>query len=207
MPHDDSNPLIALVDNLLVSDRPQAVRDLRSYFEHNTGRYFEHYSSLGDPMRFDANDFAAVATLSVPLEGRTVAELTERTDELAGLLARLPARSATVWASPPSQTDAATELYDALRGVHGLGYVRTSKLLASKRPHLIPIRDSVTETLLGTGPRWWWMFEQALGDASVRQGLREVAGEAGSSVPESISILRTVDVLLWKLGTRQSRPR
>jgi hypothetical protein len=46
-------------------------------------------------------------------------------------------------------------LYAGLSDVRKISYVSVSKLLAAKRPALVPIRDRVIETLLGAGERWW----------------------------------------------------
>jgi len=48
-------------------------------------------------------------------------------------------------------------LHAAVEALPGAGRVVCSKLLAAKFPHLIPIRDSQVEKLLGIKPigSWW----------------------------------------------------
>jgi hypothetical protein len=79
------------VVGFIANNKALATRYLAEYFDRSepdggfTGRWFEHFSALSDELHLDANDVAAAATLSVPLDGSTVRSLFERAEELNGL--------------------------------------------------------------------------------------------------------------------------
>lgn len=74
--------------------------------------------------------------------------------------------------------------------------VATHKLLARKRPHLIPIRDSVVETALlpGVDEWWrpWWATLSDRPDLVVQLEELRAAAEAGDR-----SLLRLADIAVW----------
>jgi hypothetical protein len=84
----------------------------------------------------------------------------------------------------------------------GMGRTKTSKLLAAKRPHLLPVWDSVVaEALLGPKPTstaWWALWQERLrgGDGDE---LRHKVDALIKNVPEArhLSVLRTVDIVIW----------
>ena len=71
------------IADFVASDKAQARRFLAEYYDTSepdggyTGRWFEYFSARSDEHSLDANDIAAAATLSVPLDGRTVRSLFE----------------------------------------------------------------------------------------------------------------------------------
>lgn len=75
-----------------------------------------------------------------------------------------------------------------------------SKIMARKRPHLIPIEDSVVNRVieLGRGDSWrlWWEAFQAEGDY-LEERAKKLRAEIGR--PE-LSTLRVFDVMLWMWG-------
>ncbi len=165
-----------------------------------TGRWFEHFSALSDPMHLDANDVAAAATLSVPLEGRVVAGLFEKAADFDELLAAAPLRSVTLWDVDDSALDEDAPLaqaYRLLRSIPGVGKVTASKLLACKRPDLVPIRDRVVEQLLGAGDAWWRPWRDVVADETLRTTIESITPDV---VPAGTSMLRRLDVILWMAG-------
>jgi hypothetical protein len=76
--------------------------------------------------------------------------------------------------------------------------VRASKLLAAKRPHLIPIRDSAVSELLRAGKKWWLPMLEVVSDEQIRTNIAELS----KTVPADVSVLRRLDVILWMEGTR-----
>ena len=93
----------------------------------------------------------------------------------------------------------ASRLYVHLREAVGLGKVATSKLLARKRPRLIPIRDSATTDALGKQEEWWepWWHALTDDDRAVKR-LRSLRSEAGT---RRLSLLRTADIAIWMRPT------
>lgn len=199
-----------------VSDPKSATtaRDsIKRYFSQNTGRHFERFAGRADARRFTSDDVAAVATLSVPLDGESVVGLLlTHADRLTELLnsPALPSREATIWEVEPTTLAADQPLsmiYDELKRIPGINYVRASKLLAGKRPHLVPIRDTVVEQLLGAGSDYWAPMREVFSDPEIRRSLEFVSDGV---VPSDVSLLRRLDVILWMegkargLGTRRS---
>lgn len=81
--------------------------------------------------------------------------------------------------------------------------VRTSKLLARKRPHLLPILDSVLQDALmqRTTGRWNHYF-QLFSDESLVKSLEDVRSSSSATnttFPDiaRLSLLRTLDIALW----------
>jgi hypothetical protein len=75
-----------------------------------------------------------------------------------------------------------------------MGGTKTSKLLARKRPGLVPIQDSVVLEALGRPDRLWeplrLKLRSDLGDA-----LAELHAEA--ALASDVPLLRVLDVLVW----------
>lgn len=186
-------------------DHANAVReDLTFYFERSTGRRFEHWIAVGDPARFELSDVAACAALSVPLSGDAVAALVlDHNERLAETLAAVPAPSVPLWEVDPAElsTGPLVSLYRQLRGLPDIGYVRATKLMAAKRPHCVPIRDTVVEQLLGLGAKDndWLAWHALMSDGSFRA---VVEGVSADVIPAHTSLLRRVDVALWSAGKR-----
>jgi hypothetical protein len=67
-------------------------------------------------------------------------------------------------------------------------------LLASKRPRLLPVYDSLVKSLLNPhgGPFWLPLYDQ-LADPARRNRIERVC----STAPENVSVLRRIDVALW----------
>ena len=92
------------------------------------------------------------------------------------------------------------ELYARIDALVGLGPTTTSKLLARKRPRLLPVLDTVTRRALGNPRQAWEPLRLRLRDG-LAEDLRALALEA--EIPSHVSILRVLDVVLWM----RHRPR
>jgi hypothetical protein len=86
-----------------------------------------------------------------------------------------------------------------------LGPVAAGKLLARKRPHLIPVYDSYVERVLGrtrTHGTWWSDLRCRLTkDAALVSELESVRTRAGAGAAH-LSLLRVFDIMCWMLGGR-----
>ena len=93
---------------------------------------------------FTVGDLAAASLLDVRFGPHVILELLEREEcntLLTDILSDVP-----LWAATDEQlarNSAAWRLWTRLVSIPGVGTTRASKLLARKRPHLMPIRDSV----------------------------------------------------------------
>jgi len=182
-------------------NRTQAIDDLTRYFTNYTGRWFEYFSERSNPLHIDANDIAACGALSVELKGKVIDGLIARADEIDARLAGCPPVDARLWTVDPDsdQYAAISDLYGFVRRIDGMGPVNTSKLLACKRPHFVPIRDTVVESLLGAGDLWWAPWHEALSDPKLVDLVEDITP---SNVPANASILRRLDIILWMHGKR-----
>jgi len=194
---------------------PQAVDDLRSYFQDgppNTGYPGRWFEQIGTPdeqkrdrNRLTADDIVALSALSIRLPITVSARLLgPDADEISNLLAEIPA-DADLWTVPRSALSprsAAYRLFTKFRamawngGEHGTSGVTASKLLARKRPRLIPIYDHQVSQLvdLGKGASWWISLQEAM-TSEVRSHLEHAHKTA--ELGPLITPLRTLDVILW----------
>jgi hypothetical protein len=85
----------------------------------------------------------------------------------------------------------------------GMGETRTSKVMARKRPLLLPVYDSAVGHLmnLNRGPAGQWQrWHTALTDGTgLPQRLREI--RRLSRITDPISEIRVMDIVLWMYGT------
>ncbi|WP_445161439.1 DUF6308 family protein [Mycobacterium sp. Dal123C01] len=169
-----------------------------------TGARFEEMASLNaDPNTLGPADFLAVSMLSVSVPAEAAIRLLGRDAALVSeLLSQLPVDVDMVDVDPKmfGGDSPAGRLWDLLRQARdGLGPTTTSKLLAAKRPRLLPIWDSFVEQATGLGAVGsWWRFQYVLNDEDrlIWAWLGELR-QLASNVPGSIPGLRILDVLLW----------
>jgi hypothetical protein len=186
----------------------QVRRDLQGYFgggtEPFTGRWFEEFAAIGDPNRFEASDVLAVAALSVevPPEAAAAMLITD-TERFNTLLRQIP-REQNLWEVRRLDVNVgspADELHGELRTLRGIDWVVAGKLLAAKRPQLLPILDNVVNDFLQPPKELFWVtLHDELFDASRRQAISEVCQVA----PPHVSLLRRIDVALWRAAKRES---
>jgi hypothetical protein len=155
-------------------------------------------TSKANSGRFTTDDIVAVSMLSVNVPARTSLWLLEQPVANA-LLRKVPA-DVTLWEHPEllDRDGAAWQLWAAVRAQPKVGPVIASKLMAAKRPHLIPVHDQYVEQALGTGKSQWGFWQQVArhpkADDLVGR-VRSVAHEA--AVPAHVSALRVIDVAVW----------
>lgn len=192
----------------------QAIVDLRRYFGIDlppdvmpfTGSRFEHLAGGGDRPdiadRITAEDLVAVQTLSVTVPARVVLDILEGRlgAQLSGLLQAIPKDIEMVDAdvSLLANGSPADQAWSLLCDQHGVDWVIAGKLLARKRPRLLPVYDKVVRCALGRPrPSFWLALHAALraDDRALHRwllGLRQVAG-----LRETVSALRVCDVAVW----------
>ena len=171
----------------------------------DSGTFFEVYSDLANPNIFDANDIAAVSCLSIEFRGgHVVSSLKHLEEDFKKLIADIPSRDEKIWDADKevfAKDKPLWKLYDELSNLRGISTVTASKLLASKRPHLIPIQDKHVSALFGIdiektkGDPWWDPWWETMQSKEVRKWLSDIQKEA--KVPGK-SLLRIADVILWK---------
>ncbi|WP_129336311.1 DUF6308 family protein [Cellulomonas endophytica] len=201
-------------------------RHLRDYFFGQGALSFTgaHFETFGRPWTdpavrdvFTAEDLVAVSMLSVEVSARAAIALLEaRQDAFASLLAQIPWDVDLVVAPDALIEDPspAARLWRTLRAEHGLGPVTTSKLLARKRPRLIPVWDSVVGSVLGmSDSKGHWrgvrdlLNTRVAGDGGTGMSLHEHLEVLRRDValPVVVTPLRVLDVVLWMHGRHPSR--
>ncbi|GIE85303.1 DUF6308 family protein [Actinoplanes regularis] len=199
------------VDLLDVVRAERAPLDLATYFDEKaarryTGRRFESFGGGGDLAAVQdvitAVDLLAVQTLSVVVPAETAFALLDGDlgRQVTALLARVPAdlelgtRDAREAVGARS---AVLEAWQLLRDREDIGFVTAGKLIARKRPHLIPVYDRVIRCLYGRPQQVWVRLHDrlALEGGELRGEL--AALRARAEAPPRVSLLRVLDVVLW----------
>lgn len=181
-------------------------RDLTRYFgggaEKFTGRWFEEFAAIGDPNRFGASDVLAVEALSVEVPPEAAAiMLIDQPERFNSLLRQIP-REHDLWDTRRLTVDVgspADDLHNALRTLPGVDWVTAGKLMAAKRPRLIPILDNKVRDFLQPPDGLFWV---KLYDELADESRRAVINDACRSAPHHVSLLRRIDVALWMAATQ-----
>ena len=204
--------------------RDDAETDLADYFgePHHvarsnsvySGRYFERLGGGGDQPdvsdRFTAADLLAVQMLSVDVPPESIIEI------LHGRLGRTLSRHlheipTDVSLGDPEASEhldhdsPADRAWQLLKSELGVGYVTAGKLMARKRPHLIPVYDDVVRCALDTPEELWLWMHAVMADPET--GIRERLAELRSTgcVPVEVGELRVLDVVIWKGHRRKHK--
>lgn len=176
---------------------------LHRYWTHYTGRAFDGLAGQGPFDRFTGSDLYACALLSAEIDPTAGARILDQdAGRCSELLGRIPidvsirtARASEVLA----ERSPAAELYRHLRAIKSIGPTRASKLLAVKRPGLIPIRDSFIEKALGaaSSTQWWQPMLEAWADPGLGEAVDALRERAADAVPDQVTDLRLLDVATW----------
>jgi hypothetical protein len=216
-------PLRSTPESLIAGD--QRVRfspsgALTSYF-HGTPRQFS--GSLFDTIggggdrpdienQITREDVLAVAAVnaSVPAAVASLLLTQPASGRLATWLRQLPT-DIDLWDAEDDTLAIATKAWDEIRMVHEAGTTSTAgggfaatKLLARKRPRLIPLSDEKVRgaVYLVEGASWWFSLRHAM---RVDGEDNEVRFRVGKAMREAdvgyVSVLRGLDVVLWSYAT------
>jgi hypothetical protein len=193
----------------------EVVAWVRAYFHGDavrgvspfTGGFFDDLGHRGEPDpspdQLTPADVLALEMLDARIHSEQIPWLLED-PEVGVLLAQIPA-DAVIWDDDAPGRTEPWQLWDLLHDRHGLGEVTISKLVARKRPHLIPVIDDVVTAALqptrASGPWLWLGVRERLCDVSFRDRLSDIAVEAdGPDRP----LLRVLDVAI---RMHDGRPR
>lgn len=206
-----------------------AVQHIKKYFEDRangrplyTGSRFETFAGGGDVVeanRITAADLIAVSMLSVHVPGQAALGIMEGLgSEIEELLTAVPvglrlenltAEQFSGLLDTGSPADTMWQLLRQTEDTWGIGQTTASKILARKRPHLVPIYDSVVAEqagLHGSGDQWrsWWAAFQGEEGEAFTERLEAIRADAGQS---HLSLLRVIDIVLWMEGHRAAKVR
>jgi hypothetical protein len=183
-----------------------------------TGSMYNCWGGGGDTSRdvnrVTSDDLIAVSFLSVDVPGEAAFGILESQAVLiSDLLAQIPADldmadvQADEFDKVLGEASPALQLWHVLRGRdtgrRGMCVTRTSKLMARKRPLLVPVYDSAVGHLMSLdlgSVGQWKRWHTALSDGTgLPQRLQEV--RRISRITDPISDLRVMDIVLWMYGT------
>ncbi len=204
-------------------NRPYVADLLRRYWELRpdgtpayTGARFERLAGGGDRPEvadhFTPADFVAVATLSVRVPVRAVLQVLEPPgpNPYSRLLSQIPVDLDLSAAEQRhiAEDSPAWKLWQSLRDVHGIGSTGAAKLLARKRPRLLPVYDSVIKKVFerpSPDRTFWSDVHHALrtDDHSLATHLEATRTLAG--LDKDITALRILDTAAWLHG-KNKRP-
>ena len=210
-----ASQLIAIVNN------NQSLQDLKNYYAKFTGRMFDLLDGGGDRADlknvYTCCDLVAVECLSVRVPSNAAIELLNPKGlggQVSALLEKIPtnidlgtsAASGHIQHGSKSNPGcSAEELWYLLYSLDKIGPVIAGKLVARKRPQLIPVLDSVTMCAYNfADPDCAWteideLLKQQVGSTTLLDTLSAVRAQAAQSTPEigQVSLLRVLDVILW----------
>jgi hypothetical protein len=201
--------------------RPQVHAALEKYFTTDgkgyTGSQFELLISGSDPSRFTERDLVALSTLNVDVPARAALWILSREGQTqtSALLAGIP-NGVDIWKPEVENAFAddgkLIQLWDCLGKANwpmaasggGLGgSTKRSKLIAAKRPRLVPVLDKVVKDALPKSENYWRAFQDVLRDESCRESLTLATNH--DCVPPGVSLLRRIDVVIWMNNHEKNR--
>ena len=203
-----------LVNLVKENDGEIARSSIDAYFYKNafTGSAFEELIDRENPNEITPQDLIAVTMLGVNVPA-TAARwiLVEGKQELSPLLSAIdPHLDISDSDCDLSNGSPAWLLFSKLAERNGLGRTITSKILAAKRPELIPIYDQHVAAYLGFSKEDYWNpwreFMQSDEGRKCANRVSELAIKLGI---HGISQLRLLDVVIWmkQHGHKQIKPK
>ncbi len=178
---DPYDAFAACLRDLVAEERMAKAGALTQRFwnEPYTGRWFHVLADRDHPNEITARDVVAVSTLSVTVPARVLVWLLSDTgrDAVTKLLEDIPdGVDLREGAELIAENSALRRLWSLLASAcwpeptagNGMGRAKISKLLAAKRPCLVPILDSVVCGLCPPVPDYWWAFYKVMSDPNDR---------------------------------------
>lgn len=200
-----------------IESETAAVDALRKYFTVNgvpasSGSRFERFAGGGDRTEvadeFTSDDLVAVTLLSVDIPGQAALRITGDNDSSyaasVGEQLRLLPTDVELVDADDELLSTAEKLWTLLRDNRGVGTTKTSKLLARKRPHLLPVIDSVVKRAVGHNPRrhnFYRNLRAALTADDRRLHARLIEIRDDAEIGDDISAIRVFDILAWMWGS------
>ena len=194
---------------------------LNDYLTKRSGRYFELFRPHENkPNEITPSDLLAVSQLSMKIGGyqkgdsipdSAVIKLfnSELQKKVSKSLTKIKSNWRLETISPKDLkvfNDEIAKLWPILRDEVGLKRVATYKLMARKRPHLCPIRDSFAEKVLGHQKNWytsWYSaFQPEIGVVAELKKLQKNCLAA-----RHLSLLRVADIIIWERQKQKSENR
>ena len=184
----------------------EGERLVHNYYgtDRYTGPWFDFIPRGSEDLdRFTWDDVAAVSMLGVQIPPRAGIRIVEEDhDDSVSLLEQIPTdlsifdREAEDHLRDDGPADTAWQKLD---GIPGVGWVTANKLLARKRPRLLPVYDRFVKDALQPDEDLFWLpLHRTLTGPHGQQlqsRLQEIHARCG--LDEQVSLLRILDVAVW----------
>ena len=201
--------------------RADVAGALEKYFSEAgkrfTGSQFESLIENSDPFVISERDLLAMTTLSVDIPARAALWILsdEGQDKTSAILRDIPVDT-DIW--DPAVSEAFTDdgkvmdLWRLLGEANwpvaktggGLGgMAKRSKIMAAKRPRLIPVLDRVVKGTLPKAENSWIAIQDVLKVDKYRKALQKALNL--DVVPPSVSLLRRIDIVIWTNNEKNFR--
>ncbi len=178
-------------------EAPTASELVAGYFDAASSFGGDTFDSVGtnDPFTIRVDDLLALTMLDVGLKPLAVrAVLGPGQVVLSELLRAIP-HDRPLWEATDETLSAASALFVELDALPAVGAVNAGKLMARKRPRLIPVIDKhVITALQAPKGKYWTTVRDALG---MDELWAQVEDTLRGSAPSSVSTLRLLDVAIW----------
>ena len=201
--------------------RADVAGALEKYFSEAgkrfTGSQFESLIENSDPFVISERDLLAMTTLSVDIPARAALWILsdEGQDKTSAILRDIPVDT-DIWDPAVNEAFAddgkVMDLWRLLGEANwpvaktggGLGgTAKRSKIMAAKRPRLIPVLDRVVKGTLPKAENSWIAIQDVLKVDKYRKALQKVLNL--DVVPPSVSLLRRIDIVIWTNNEKNLR--
>jgi hypothetical protein len=203
----DSTPTVTLARLEAAMITPHLGDAVRRYFENGSTFAGNTFDSLGRNPRDEiaSDDLLAVTLLDVSWKPNAVRAILFEQAEMFSALLQDVSSDTTLWDVDHGcqQLTNADPLWKAIDALPGVGPTRTSKLLARKRPLLVPITDRIVVSAIGGGDNWW----RTLRYCFMQESFRDAAERLRPQAAEDVSLLRIFDVAIWMLCSKSRDAR
>ncbi len=183
----------------LVED-PATIADALVHHVSSPAGNFDRLTAASDSSHIGAIDLVALTALGAPASIESASWILSEVGQwlTAEILADVPTDVALPDAGVATVHRIA-DLFGLLRREGGLTRSASTRLLAAKRPHLVPIDDGTTRRALRypKSDAWWVAWREALDEpnrALVRTGIARAAERVGET--PDLAQLRVVDIAL-----------
>lgn len=195
----------------------EGVGHLGAYFTPGayTGQWFEAFAGGGDRAeardRITVDDLYAVEALNVKVPFAVGKELLEGQlgRDVSACLREIPTDAelgtggAGELVADGRHANEAWKLLNNRSKKTGIGWVIAGKLLARKRPKLIPVYDTIVRCQFGEPEQVWLKLHSELiaNDGELRTALVEIRATVG--IDDQVSTLRVLDIVLWRRHVKE----
>lgn len=181
-----------------VADDEEALKIALINHWASSASQFDRLSQQTDQARIEPLDIIATTALGPPIPAEQAAWILDDVGQwlTTEILADVPT-DVVLSTADVSTVHRVADLFNLLRTEAKLTRSATTRLLAAKRPALVPIDDAMTRRALryAKSDLWWSPWREAIDD-DLAQKVRTVRDQAASQATgvETLSVMRVLDI-------------